>query len=229
MDEPPGLLPQHSGTTGTTGLGSLFAVGASHEIGPGVQSAHPGAENRDAAQGGIVESGVSKALLDIPVRLAILEPQFEPPARRIVAADPPSVFSLEAVAAALDGAGACAAERRRKADRASERDRVAGSRTLPAPSSNGKGLAEVLVVLGSLRERRANSYQEKLNREREDARRTYCYQEKLGREREDAPDFPGLGAARDRCRRQSPGAKRPSSRKGATSFGGRWRPRLAEP
>ena len=92
------------------------------------------------------------------------------PAQRIAAADPPSIFSLEAVAAAQDGGEARAAERRREADRAAERDRVAGRRDLSAPSSNDKDLAVALVALGSLRERWADTYQEKLGRGREDAR-----------------------------------------------------------
>ena len=42
-----------------------------------VSTPYPEAGLRDAAQGGIVESGVSKALHDISVRLAVLESQFE--------------------------------------------------------------------------------------------------------------------------------------------------------
>ena len=72
-------------------MDSLFAAGASNEIIPGVHSVHLEAGLRDAAQGGIVESGVSKALHDISARLAVLESQSEPSAQLIAAADPPSV------------------------------------------------------------------------------------------------------------------------------------------
>lgn len=68
----PGILLRHSETTGTTSKDILFAAGASQKISPDVHSIHPEAKHRGAAQGVIVESGVSKAPHDIPVHLAVL-------------------------------------------------------------------------------------------------------------------------------------------------------------